>query len=56
VRAAPLASMFLSRQVALELKQQIEAGQFTLTASVAPLPTDRVFLPQDLWGAQVRLE
>ena len=56
VRAAPLASMFLSRQVAFELKQQIEAGQFTLTAPVAPLPTDRVFLPQDLWGAQVRLE
>ncbi|MEG3979004.1 homocysteine biosynthesis protein, partial [Microcoleus sp. herbarium8] len=56
VRAAPLASMFLSRQVALELKQQIEAGQFTLTAPVAPLPTDRVFLPQDLWGAQVRIE
>jgi len=56
VRAAPLASMFLSRQVALELKQQIEAGQFTLTAPVASLPTDRVFLPQDLWGAQVRIE
>lgn len=56
VRVAPLASMFLSRQVALELKQQIEAGQFTLTAPVAPLPADRVFLPQDVWGAQVRLE
>lgn len=49
VRTAPLASMFLSRQVALELKQWIEAGQFTLTEPVAPIPGDRAFLPQDRW-------
>lgn len=49
VRVAPLASLFLSRQVALELKQWIEAGDFTLTEPVAQLPTDRSFLPQDRW-------
>ncbi len=49
VRTAPLASMFLSRQVALELKQWIEAGEFTLTEPVAPIPGDRAFLPQDRW-------
>ena len=49
VRTAPLASVFLSRQVAMELKQQIEAGQFTLTEPVAPIPGDRTFLPQDRW-------
>ncbi|MDF5713886.1 MAG: homocysteine biosynthesis protein [Rhizonema sp. NSF051] len=47
VRVAPLASMFLSRQVAFELKQWIEAGDFTLTEPVAQLPTERSFLPQD---------
>ncbi|NER05913.1 MAG: hypothetical protein F6K17_26665 [Okeania sp. SIO3C4] len=45
VRSAPLASIFLSRQIALELKQWIEAGEFTLTESVAPIPMDRTFLP-----------
>ncbi len=49
VRVAPLASMFLSRQVALELKQWIEAGTFTLTETVSPIPMDRAFLPQDRW-------
>jgi L-aspartate semialdehyde sulfurtransferase len=49
VRTAPLASVFLSRQVAMELKQWIEEGQFTLTESVAPIPGDRTFLPQDRW-------
>jgi L-aspartate semialdehyde sulfurtransferase len=49
VRVAPLASMFLSRQVAQELKQWIEAGDFTLTEAVAQLPTERSFLPQDRW-------
>ncbi len=49
VRTAPLASMFLSRQVAIELKQWIELGQFTLTESVSPIPDDRAFLPQDRW-------
>ena len=45
VRAAPLASIFLSRQVALELKEWIEAGKFTLTEPVAPIPKERSFLP-----------
>jgi L-aspartate semialdehyde sulfurtransferase len=49
VRAAPLASMFLSRLVAQELKQWIEAGTFTLTEPVAPIPMERSFLPQDRW-------
>ncbi len=49
VRAAPLASMFLSRQVAQELKKWIEAGTFTLTEPVAPIPMERSFLPQDRW-------
>lgn len=56
VRTAPLASLYLSRQVALELKLQIEAGDFELSQPVAPLPQDRNFLAQDLWGAQVTLE
>lgn len=47
IRVAPLASMFLSRQVALELKQWIQAGNFTLTQPVAPIPMERSFLPQD---------
>ncbi|OCQ98752.1 hypothetical protein BCD64_22105 [Nostoc sp. MBR 210] len=49
VRAAPLASMSLSRQVAAELKQWIAAGTFTLTEPVAPIPLERSFLPQDRW-------
>ena len=56
VRVAPLASLFLSRQVANELKQWIEAGTFTLTEPVAPIPMDRSFLPQDRWGARVTLD
>jgi uncharacterized protein (DUF39 family) len=56
VRVAPLASMFLSRQVALELKQWIEAGNFLLSEFVAPLPTDRSFLPQDARGAQIAID
>lgn len=47
VRAAPLASISFSRLVAEELKQWIEAGKFTLTEPVAPIPSDRTFLPQD---------
>lgn len=47
VRVAPLASMYLSRQVALELKQWIERGEFTLTEPVAAIPMNRAFLPQD---------
>ncbi|MGI2904474.1 homocysteine biosynthesis protein [Tolypothrix sp. VBCCA 56010] len=49
VRAAPLASIYLSRQVAQELKQWIEAGTFTLTEAVSPIPMERSFLPQDRW-------
>ncbi|AFY87550.1 MAG: hypothetical protein CLLPBCKN_004327 [Chroococcidiopsis cubana SAG 39.79] len=49
VRVAPLASIALSRQVARELKQWIEAGTFTLTEPVAPIPQERSFLPQDRW-------
>lgn len=45
VRSAPLASIFRSHQVALELKQWIEAGKFTLTEPVAALPKERSFLP-----------
>ncbi|MDF0555257.1 homocysteine biosynthesis protein [Kamptonema sp. UHCC 0994] len=56
VRVAPLASFYLSRQVALELKQWIEEGQFTLTEAVAQIPIERAFLPQDLWGSQVRID
>lgn len=49
VRVAPLASLYLSNQVALELKRWIEAGEFTLTDPVAPIPSDRGFLPQNPW-------
>jgi len=56
VRVAPLASFYLSRQVALELKQWIEAGEFTLTVPVASIPMERAFLAQDLWGSQARLD
>jgi uncharacterized protein (DUF39 family) len=47
VRVAPLASLYLSRQVALELKQWIERGEFSLTEPVAAIPMNRSFLPQD---------
>jgi L-aspartate semialdehyde sulfurtransferase len=56
VRTAPLASIFLARQVAEALKQQIEANQFELTQPVAPLPSDRTFLPQDIWSTQRGLD
>jgi uncharacterized protein (DUF39 family) len=56
VRVAPLASIHLSRQVAIELKQWIEAGKFLLSEPVAPLPLDRAFLAQDRWGAQINLD
>jgi len=45
VRTAPVSSIYLSHQIALELKQWIEAGEFTLTESIAPLPMDTSFLP-----------
>jgi uncharacterized protein (DUF39 family) len=57
VRVAPLASVYLSRQVALELKQWIKAGDFQLTEPVAPLPGDRTLLPQDVWsGSQLAID
>ena len=49
VRVAPLSSIYLSRQVAIELKQWIELGKFTLSEPVAPISMDRSFLPQDRW-------
>jgi uncharacterized protein (DUF39 family) len=56
VRVAPLASMYLSRQVAIELKQWIEAGKFLLTQPVAAIASDRAFLPQDVWGSQLTMD
>lgn len=52
VRTAPLASIYLARQVAAELKDWITQGQFELTAPVAPLERDRAFLAQDTWSPQ----
>jgi L-aspartate semialdehyde sulfurtransferase len=56
VRSAPLASIFLSKQVALELKRWIEAGTFLLTEPVVSLPTDRAFAPQDRVSSQIELD
>ncbi len=56
VRVAPLASVYLSEQVALELKEWLQTGKFTLTEFVAPIPMDTNFLPQDRWGSQIPLE
>ncbi|WP_319418976.1 homocysteine biosynthesis protein [Pleurocapsa sp. FMAR1] len=56
VRTAPLASKYRSRQVALELKQWIETGKFTLTEPVAALPSDRTFVPQDTNRSIISLE
>jgi L-aspartate semialdehyde sulfurtransferase len=50
IRTAPLASIFLSEQVAQTLKEWIMAGEFTLTEPVALLPSDRAFIPQDIRG------
>jgi L-aspartate semialdehyde sulfurtransferase len=47
IRTAPLASIYLSEQVAETLKQWILARKFLLTSPVAPLPSDRSFIPQD---------
>lgn len=49
VKVAPLASIFRSRQVAVELKDWILQGEFTLTEPVASIPMNRSFLPQDLY-------
>ena len=55
VRTAPLASLYLSGQVALDLKQRIESGEFELTSPVAALPTDTRFMPQDSLGPQINM-
>ncbi len=52
VRTAPLSSTYLSQQVALDLKQRIDDGEFELTEAVAALPKDTRFMPQDSWGPQ----
>jgi len=52
IRTAPLASVYLSRQVAAELKDWIMAGRFVLTEPVQPLASDRLFLAQDTWTPQ----
>jgi uncharacterized protein (DUF39 family) len=56
VRVAPLASLFLSRQVALELKQWIETGNFLLSEFVAPIPAAQTFRPQDVWGSPMAMD
>lgn len=56
VRTAPLTSIYFGQQIADELKTWIEQGQFTLTEPVAPIPDDRTFLPQDLWGSPIEIE
>ncbi len=52
VRSAPLSSVYLAQQVALDLKQRIESDDFLLTTPVAPLPVDTRLMPQDSWGPQ----
>lgn len=47
VRVASVASLYLSRQVAEELKRQIIEDKFTLTEPVAPLPANSTFVSQD---------
>ena len=56
VRVAPLASIALSRKVAIELKELIRSGQFTLTEPVSVIPRDRSFIPQDRRGSSLNLE
>ncbi|MGC1308845.1 MAG: homocysteine biosynthesis protein [Phormidesmis sp.] len=55
VRTAPLSSLYLAQQVALDLKQRIDDSEFELTAPVMPLPKDTRFMPQDSWGPQLDL-
>ncbi|MEB3117903.1 MAG: homocysteine biosynthesis protein, partial [Limnothrix sp.] len=55
VRTAPLTSLALSRQVSEALKLEIQQGRFLLSEAVAPLPSDRTFIPQDRWG-QIGME
>lgn len=50
VRVAPLASLYLARKVAIALQEEIRSGRFLLSESVASLPRDRMFIPQDMRG------
>ncbi|MEM9090209.1 MAG: homocysteine biosynthesis protein [Cyanobacteria bacterium P01_F01_bin.53] len=52
VRTAPLSSLHLAQQVALDLKQRIDDSEFELTETFRPLPKDTRFMPQDSWGPQ----
>ncbi|QIZ72698.1 homocysteine biosynthesis protein [Oxynema aestuarii] len=56
VRTAPLSSIRRSREIALELKQRIDSGEFTLTEPTAPIPMDRSFLPQNVWGSRITFD
>ncbi|MEM8832102.1 MAG: homocysteine biosynthesis protein [Cyanobacteria bacterium P01_G01_bin.19] len=56
VRVAPLASKHRALQIARELKEWVTTGRFTLTEPVAPLPSDRTFLPQDINRSTISLE
>jgi uncharacterized protein (DUF39 family) len=47
IRVAPLASIYLSLQIAETLKEWILKGEFTLSEPVAKIPSDRTFMPQD---------
>jgi L-aspartate semialdehyde sulfurtransferase len=51
VRVAPLASLYLAREMAQLLKQKIQDKAFLLSEPIAPLPRDRAFIPQDMRGA-----
>ena len=53
VRTAPLSSIYLSQQVALDLKQRIEDGEFELSEAIAPLPKNTKLMPQDSRGPQI---
>ncbi|MEL6605249.1 MAG: homocysteine biosynthesis protein [Cyanobacteria bacterium J06614_10] len=53
VRTAPLTSLYFSSQIALDLKQRIDSGEFELTAAIAPLPADTPLMPQNSWGPQL---
>jgi uncharacterized protein (DUF39 family) len=56
VRTAPLASIYLARQVTEELQAWIQAGKFELTQPIQSLPSDRPFLSQDTWNPQSLVE
>ncbi|MEL6260595.1 MAG: homocysteine biosynthesis protein [Cyanobacteria bacterium J06607_13] len=53
VRTAPLTSLYFSSQIALDLKQRIDSGEFELTEAIAPLPADTRLMPQNSWGPQL---